>query len=125
MPVVRWFWGPTGSGKSHAAATESIGLELGEVYWHQGGQWFDGLDGHKVMVMDEFRPKDTPLNKLLRLLDRNAFRVPFKGGFRQMRCTHIFITCPRSPMQCYEDEGEDIAQLTRRIHEIREFTRVT
>ncbi len=120
-PLVYWFWGPTGSGKSRAAAAESVGLELGEVYWHQGGPWFDGLDGHAVMVMDEFRPKDRTLSSLLKLLDRYPFRVPNKGGFRQMKCTHIFITCPRHPENCYLDEGEDNAQLIRRIHEIREF----
>ncbi len=71
--------------------------------------------------MDEFRPEDLKLQSLLKLLDRYPYRVPNKGGFRQMKCAHIFITCPRQPIDCYLDQGEDIEQLVRRIHEIREF----
>ncbi len=72
--------------------------------------------------MDDFRPSQQPLAKMLRLLDRYPFRVPFKGGYRQFRSGLIIITCPKHPESCYLDDGEDVAQLLRRINEIKEFT---
>lgn len=71
--------------------------------------------------MDDFRPEDMRFQRLLRLLDRNPFRVEVKGGYRQFDSGLIFITCPRHPDSVYLDKGEDLAQLLRRLDEIIEF----
>ncbi len=123
-PVVRVFWGPTGSGKSRTAGVEAAECGSGpdDIYWHPGGsKWWPGYDGHGVAIIDDFRPRDWKFNYLLRLLDRNPLQVEIKGGYRQFRSRFIFITCPAHPDAWYLEEGEDVVQLLRRITEIRQF----
>ncbi len=85
-------------------------------------KWFDGYDGHAVVILDDFRPDMAKMWMMLRLLDRYQLRVPVKGGFTQWRPELIIITCPLPPQDCYLDVGEDREQLIRRITEIRHFT---
>lgn len=86
-----------------------------------GLQWFDGYDGHKAVLLDDFRPSWCKLHVLLRLLDRYDMRVPVKGGFRQWKPECIWVTAPKPPEEYFAEwEGEDLAQLTRRIDVIRE-----
>ncbi len=122
-PHVVWCWGPTGTGKSRyaAEASEAAGHSADDIYWHAGGKWWDGYDGHGVVIMDDFRPEDLKFQFLLRLLDRYPFRVEVKGGYRQFRSPEIYITCPKHPSECYRESGEDLDQLIRRINEIKEF----
>lgn len=123
-PEVWWYWGPTGSGKSRAAATAAAERDGGpdDVYWHAGGKWWDGYDGHGVAILDDFRQEDMKFNKLLKLLDYNPLRLEVKGGYRQFRATLVIITMPCHPDGCYAETGEDVGQLIRRIDVIKEFT---
>lgn len=81
-----------------------------------------GYDAHPCVILDDFRPEWCKLSFLLRLLDRYAMRVPFKGGFRQWKPVKIWITCPKHPEECYLESAEDNAQLIRRLTVIKEFT---
>lgn len=125
--MVRWYWGPTGTKKSFTAHTEAAECD-GLVYRaegpaRKGGQWWwPGFDGHRCVIVDDFRPAWCSLDKLLRLLDRYGCIVECKGGSRQFRAQEIWITCPKHPEECYLDCGEDVAQLLRRITIIKEFT---
>ncbi len=123
-PEVRWYWGETGSGKSRAAGIEAAECDGGpdDVYWHAGGKWWDGYDGHGVVIMDDFRPEDMKYNKLLKLLDYNPLRLEVKGGYRQFKAKLVIITMPKHPDGCYGEAGEDLGQLIRRIDVIKEFT---
>ncbi len=97
-------------------------MAAGDVWWSGVDlKWFDGYDGHKAAIFDDFRPDMCKLWMLLRLLDRYPLRIPIKGGFVQWRPTCIWITCPREPSDCYADMGEDIEQLMRRINVIKNF----
>lgn len=116
-PEVHWFFGPSGSGKTRAA------FEAACDPWVSAGslKWFDGYDGHEDVILDDFRSEHCSFTFLLRLLDRYAFRVEVKGGFRQFLARRIWITCPYRP-DCLPWGAEDVTQLTRRIGEVREFT---
>ncbi len=119
---VRVYWGPTGSGKTRAAAAAEAERDDGAAYWWAGGRWWDGLDGHSMIIIDDFRPSDLKLHLLLKLLDRFPYRVEVKGGYRQMLARVIIITCPRHPRDWYvADDDQENGQLIRRIDEIREF----
>ncbi len=125
-PVVRWYWGATGTGKSRAAHAEAT--ESGERVYRaigpsaRGGRWWwDGYDGHKYVIIDDFRPSWCGLSFMLNLLDRFGMRVECKGGSRSFRATSIWITCPKHPESCYVESGEDVEQLVRRVTEIKEF----
>lgn len=122
-PTVHWYHGPTGTGKTKTAFEVARNKEPSEEPWvsHGGLQWFDGYDGHGVVILDDLRPDDCKFNFLLRLLDRYPLRVPVKGGYRSWRPHTIFITSPFSPIEFICGSNEDKQQLTRRITNTKDF----
>jgi len=121
-PLIYWISGPTGTGKTKRA------WKLGRRYagsndevWINNGtlQWFDGYDGQRVAILDDFRAKGVKFEYVLRLTDRYPFSVPFKGGFLNWAPDVIFITCPLPIRECFATRNihrpEDIGQLERRI----------
>lgn len=115
--IVKWYWGPTGSGKTRAAFEEA-----GDDYWMSSDtlQWWDGYDGQSVVIIDEFRSDFCKFHTLLRYLDIYPIRVPIKGGFVPLLATTIIVTSCYHPDDVYTTI-EDKSQLLRRIAEIREF----
>lgn len=123
IKTVYWFWGPSGAGKSTAIDE----LVPRETYWKTGSsKWFDGYDGEKAVVFDDFRGSnasgDISFSYLLRLLDRFPVMVEVKGGTMSWLPDTIVISAPCHPRDCY-DVDEDMYQLVRRCTEIREFKR--
>jgi len=118
-PTVKWFYGPTGAGKTRSAYQDHPGAYL----WPGSFPWFDGYEGQETVIFDEFRA-EMPFKQLLRLLDRYPMRVQVKGGYVQWLAKTIVITSPFPPAEAYTDlRGYDsISQLERRITEIRRFT---
>jgi len=116
-PEVRWYWGNTGTGKTRTALEEA-----GPDTWisSKGLRWWDGYDGHKSVIIDDFRPDFCDFHTLLRYLDRYPVRVETKGGSRCLVATRIWITAPRAPDEMYHTR-EDCGQLMRRIHLVRSF----
>lgn len=116
-PIVYWYYGPTGTGKSRTAF-----MEAGEDCWVSMGnlKWWEGYDGHKNVIFDDFRGDFCTLHELLRILDRYEYRIQCKGGSRQLLAENIWITCPYPPWEVYKT-NENIAQLLRRIDVILYF----
>nr|WPR18737.1 MAG: replication polyprotein [Crogonang virus 101] len=117
-PLVEWFWGPSGTGKTRTA------IELmPEDRWTSGKslKWWDGYDAHKNVLIDDFRGDFCTFHELLRILDRYEYRVECKGGSRQLLANHIIITSPYKPCQAYPNLTEHLSQLLRRIDIVREF----
>jgi len=115
-PLVKWYYGATGTGKSHAAYEESPDpFTCGET-----AKWFQGYDGHENVIIDDFRKDFIKFHELLKLLDKYPYLVEYKGGSRQFLAKQIIITSPYHPKDVY-DNREDIDQLLRRIDEIKLF----
>uniref|UniRef100_UPI00404779B6 hypothetical protein n=1 Tax=Flavobacterium sp. TaxID=239 RepID=UPI00404779B6 len=115
-PVVKWFYGETGTGKTREAYEQSI-----DPYpCMSTGKWFEGYDAHEHVIIDDMRRNFMTFNELLKFLDRYAFRVETKGGSRQMLAKQIIITSAFHPADLFKTR-EDIKQLLRRIDEIRQF----
>jgi len=121
-PTVFWFYGPTGTGKSHVAHELAPGaFNVSPPGADKGTWWFCGYDGHEDVIVDDFRPEWCSFAYLLKILDKYPLTVPNKGGGTHWLAKRIFITCPVHPKDAYH-YGEDKEQLLRRITEIREFT---
>lgn len=123
-PVVKWFWGPTGTGKTRTAYAESDA----DVWESTGSlKWWPGYRGQRHVILDDFRGSYCTFAYLLRLLDRYPFQIEFKGGHQHFVAEQIIITSCHHPKDVYhaKDGGlrEDVGQLIRRIDEIRHFPR--
>lgn len=118
-PIVKWYYGETGSGKSHTAYEESPdAYTCGET-----SKWFQGYDGHENVIIDDFRRDFIKFHELLKLLDKYPYLIEYKGGSRQFLAKQIIITSPYHPKDVYENR-EDIDQLIRRIDEIKLFEKI-
>jgi len=118
-PTVIWLHGPTGAGKTREAVNFAE-KHFGQFnFWISSGglRWFDGYDGHKVAIFDDFRPKHVShFSFLLRLLDRYPVQVEIKGAFIQWVPHYIFITAPGDARETWSySTPENLAQLERRI----------
>lgn len=98
-------YGPTGCGKSRWAR----GLEGVYITPLGGDGWFDGLDGHDNIVLDDFAgaASKTSLNDVLRLLDRYVERVKVKGSFRFWKPKLTVITTNIHPYEWYNWDGRE------------------
>lgn len=92
------YWGPSGTGKSSRAKFESSQ----DSYWLNkskgsgSGAWFDGYNGQRTVVIDEFYgwlPRDT----LQRFIDRFPMRCEFKGSSRKFTSKVVIITSNKRP----------------------------
>lgn len=115
---VHVYWGETGLGKTRRAFQEAGN----EVYFHSGGQWFDGYSGGDA-IFDDYGGSEFKLTYLLKLLDRYPMRVPIKGGFVQWTPRTIWITSNRSPDDWYANaHSEHVAALRRRFSTVVHFS---
>lgn len=118
LPTVRWFWGPTGTGKSRTARE----LCSDDTYIkNNDSKWWTGYDRHECVIIDDFRPSWWHITEMLRLLDRYECLLEVKGGHRQLVAKTIIVTSSLRPNDCYIHTGEAITQLMRRITEVRHF----
>lgn len=88
--------------------------------------WWDGYEGQKRVIMDDFRPWWCPFSFLLALLDQYQMQVQIKGGFANFVPEEIIITTTKKPEDLFSGEyrtPEDIAQLRRRLDHVTQFLR--
>lgn len=110
---VIWIYGSSGKGKTRKVYDDNKDID---IFTPVNYKWWEGYDGHKVVLIDDIRRDFCKFHELIKLLDIYPFRVETKGGSRQVQFNKIYITAPYSPtdMWCNRTE-EDIYQLTRRI----------
>lgn len=117
---VIWCYGGTESGKSHFAHSHQNWFKpVTDKFW-------EGYDGHDVVILDELRGDYCTYKRLLQLTDKYPFRVETKGGSRQALYTKIIITTPYHPREfCnrYYDPSDRFDQLLRRITSVKLFER--
>lgn len=107
VPVVSWWYGNTGTGKTRRAFEE---VDQNNIYIVSapsskgGALWFDGYTGQSRVVFDDFRPWWCRFDYLLRLLDRYPIKVQVKGGWANFVPEEIIITTTKSPSESFTGE---------------------
>lgn len=117
-PKVYWRYGDAGTGKSRWAYENYT-----EVFTPINFKWWEGYDGHKVVLIDDLRGDYCKYHEFLKLIDRYPYRVENKGGSRQLLAEVMIITSPYHPRDVWNTR-EDVEQLLRRIDSIEEIQKV-
>lgn len=133
--LVVWIYGPTGTGKTRLAHSQShpllesklrysleryCGDELASLYpaytlVDPAFQWVDGYRAHGRVLIDDYRG-EASLATLLRVFDRYPMQLPVKGGFVEWSPKIIFVTSNWTPRECYRNIAQDeLRPLYRRI----------
>jgi hypothetical protein len=124
------FWGPTDTGKTYTAINGFCSdgdYYIAEAPSQKGGRlWFDGYEGQRTLILDDFSQDVCNLEYLKRLLDCYKLKLEVKGGYTWAQWTTIIITANYEPRNWYTTGLgtviRDLAPLQRRIYEIRHFT---
>jgi len=122
-PLVIWFYGSAGVGKSHRAMEMAYALtgDLDQIkVIGQNAKWWDGYDAHKAVIFEEVTEEFCSFKRMLMLLDRYECQVEVKGGMRQLRSRYMFITSSQPP-DCTWKTDEKYDQLLRRIDHIQQI----
>ena len=120
--IIHIYYGESGTGKTRYAVEQHPGAHMQKPGM---AHWWDGYEGQKVVILDEYRSQ-FQFGTLLGLLDRYNEKVQYKGGSCNLVCDKIIITMPVHPKFLYlnleRDREGRMYQLQRRIAKIYEFT---
>lgn len=129
-------WGPTGTGKTRAAIeglfTSGEVIE-GDYYivnranTSGTGSWWDGYDGEKTVIFDEFYGDWMKLAEFLRITDGYPMTVPTKGGHKNLEARVIYFTSNHCPAEWYPSasalDPERWAAFNRRLTLVVQFAK--
>lgn len=115
-PIVKWYWGNAGTLKTRTAFESHT-----TSYIKDGTTWWNGYEQQVAIIIDDFDGK-WPYRDLLRLLDRYPYQGQVKGDYVKINSPYIYITCEHPPGMFWQ--GNELAQVNRRISEVRCFNPV-
>lgn len=113
------YYGSTGTGKTRRVYQDA--KDAGESLYTvdtsgKGFIWWDGYQGERRILLDDFRGTDIPIQTLLRICDRYPLKIQVKGGYTHALWTQVYITSNLSPEEWYPFAGKsEIDALRRRI----------
>ena len=103
--------GKAGEGKTRKAY--DFDPDLYRLVRPKGSVWFDGYQGQKTLLIDDFYG-GIAYGYLLQLLDGYKFQLPIKGGFTWKQWKTVIITSNAHPEKWYPKFGFSEA-LKRRV----------
>lgn len=97
--IVKVYWGPTGTGKSHSAWEEAT---FNAYPKDPMSKFWDGYQQQENVVIEEFRG-DISISHFLRWTDKYPVIVDAKHGATTLSATRIWITSNLHPEYWYPD----------------------
>ena len=64
--------------------------------------WFDGYQGERTLILDDFRGSSCKFEQLLKLLDGHQLTIPIKGGHTYAMWERVYITSNTLPEDWYQ-----------------------
>ena len=104
-------WGDTGTGKTRQVMEKDDVYKIDHPY-----TWWDGYEGEKILLLDDFQKCGLSRSYLLNLLDGYRLRLECKGSHTWACWNEVYITTNYNP-----DSWADAA-IKRRINEIKHVT---
>lgn len=119
LKMVWGFIGMAGTGKTSLALkilTEETG-GVPYIYREKPGDWWNGYNGQRGVIMDDFKGKFDG-NQFLGLLDPVVTKMDLmiKGGSIPCAVTHVIFTSNHSPWTWYPSDTVTIGALLRRFN---------
>lgn len=106
-----WYVGLPGTGKSRFAREQNPG-----AYLKPQNKWFDGYEGQKVIILDDFDDSGIALGHHLKIwADRYSCTGETKGGTVHLRHQKFIITSNFTIEQLWSDREEIKTALLRRF----------
>lgn len=101
-------WGKAGTGKSYTARhsiSKQLGLSNQDVFslaiGNNKNPWFDGYNGEKILLIDDYKNGDIKDNVLLRICDVYPLTPPIKGGHTIAAWDWVIITSNYPPTSLF------------------------
>lgn len=107
-----WLYGAAGAGKSYTARREA-GTDF---YPKMCNKWWDGYQGQKIVIMDDFDTSHACLGHHLKIwADRYAFVAEIKGRAEYIRPQTFYVTSQYSPEEIWPGDEITLAAIRRRF----------
>jgi hypothetical protein len=93
LPRLQVFWGETRQGKSfRCRQLAEQEFEDSDIYCHRGGKWWDGYDGEKCVIFNDFTGSDISVKEWNKVFDEQPHWVETKGGSTWLEFTTCYIS---------------------------------